>query len=67
MSALFTRPPLPPPPPPAPSRADPSVEEARKRAGIAARNARGRSATILTGDRGLPGSAPVARKTLLGA
>lgn len=71
MSAVFSRsPPPPPPPPPAPSRDDPAVEAARKRAVRAARNARGRSDTVLTGDRGLTGlagDAPVTKKTLLGA
>ena len=71
MSAVFSRPPPPPPlPPPAPSRDDPAVEAARRRAVIAARNARGRSATVLTGHRGLTGitgDAPVSKKTLLGA
>lgn len=71
MSAVFSKPPPPPPPPPpAPTRDDPAVEAARKRAVIAARNARGRSATVLTGNRGLTGltsDAPVTKKTLLGA
>lgn len=78
MSAVFSRPPPPPPPPP-PARDDPAVEAARRRALIAARNARGRSATFLTGngglagDRGrgprtgLSGDAAIAKKTLLGA
>jgi hypothetical protein len=67
MSAVFSRPPTPPPPPPPPPEpSDPQVEAARRRARIAARNARGRAATILTGGRGLAGDAPVARKTLLG-
>ena len=74
MSAVFARPPPPPPPPPpAPTRDDPAVEAARKRAVIAARNARGRSATFLTGNRGIAGGtglssdAPITKKTLLGA
>jgi hypothetical protein len=64
MSAVFSRPSVPPPPPPAlpvPTRADPVVEAARKRAQRAARNARGRAATILTGD------ISTTKKTLLGA
>lgn len=70
MSAIFSRPAPPtplPPPPPVPSRADPAVEAARKRAQIAARNAKGRAATILTGGQGLSGDAPANKKTLLGA
>ncbi|MEP4379764.1 MAG: hypothetical protein ABJ215_01185 [Alphaproteobacteria bacterium] len=74
MSAVFSRPPPPPPPaPPAPTRDDPAVEAARRRAVIAARHARGRSATVLTGNRGLasgaglPGDTPISKKTLLGA
>ncbi len=73
MSAVFSRPPPPPPPPPAPTRDDPAVEAARKRAVTAARNARGRSATVLTGNRGLAGrtglssDTPITKKTLLGA
>jgi hypothetical protein len=68
MSAIFSPPkpvPLPPPPPP-PSRDDPAVTEAARRARLAAAQARGRAATILTGARGLTGDAPVVRKTLLG-
>ena len=69
MSAIFSspKPPPLPPPPELPEPADPKVEEARKRAQIAARNAKGRAATILTGGRGLTGDAPVNKKTLLGA
>ena len=69
MSAIFSRPPppAPPPPPPVPQPGDPAVEEARKRALAAARNAKGRAATILTGGQGLTGDAPVSKKTLLGA
>lgn len=73
MSAIFgtpALPPAPPPPPPAPARDDGDSEAARRRALIAARNAKGRAATILTGEtRGggaLTGDAPVVRKTLLG-
>lgn len=70
MSAIFSRPAPPtplPPPPPVPSRADPAVEAARKRAQIAARNAKGRAATILTGGQGLSGDTPANKKTLLGS
>lgn len=69
MSAIFSKPapPTPLPPPRVPTRDDPAVEAARKRAQIAARNAKGRAATILTGGQGLSGDAPTNKKTLLGA
>lgn len=69
MSAIFSKPatPTPLPPPPPPTRDDPAVDAARKRAQIAARNAKGRAATILTGGQGLSGDAPAHKKTLLGA
>ncbi len=69
MSAIFSKPSPPalPPLPPPPEPADPDVEAARKRALAAARNAKGRAATILTGGQGLSGDAPVNKKTLLGA
>jgi len=69
MSAIFSKPSLPPLPlpPPPPDPADPEIEAARKRAQIAARNAKGRAATILTGGRGLSADGPVNKKTLLGA
>ena len=53
------------PPPPA-KREDPAVEEARRRQIIAARQARGRAATILTGGEGDVSPVPAARKALLG-
>jgi hypothetical protein len=69
MSAVFSKPSPPPLPqlPLSPTLDDPAVEEARKGAQIAARNARGRAATILTGGQGLVGDVPVNKKTLLGA
>ncbi len=68
MSAIFSpiKPtPLPPAPEP-PRRDDPEVTEAARRTRLAAAQARGRAATILTGARGLTGDAPAVRKTLLG-
>jgi len=78
MSGIFSKPspPPPPPPPPVPTLADPAVEDARKRAQRAARNARGRAATILTDGQGvvdatratgLTGDPLTTKKTLLGA
>lgn len=67
MSFLAPSPPKPQPaPPPAPTRADPEIDEARRRQQLAARLRQGRGATILTGGLGLADPAPVARKTLLG-
>ncbi len=66
MSFFAPSPPSLPPPPPAPSREDPAVEEARRRQAIAARQARGRASTILTGGEGDASPAPAVRKALLG-
>lgn len=65
MSFFAPSPPSVPPPPP-PAREDPAVEEARRRQTIAARQARGRAATILTGGAGDLSPVPAARKSLLG-
>lgn len=65
MSFFAPSPPSVPPPPP-PARADPAVEEARRRQLIAARQVRGRAATILTGGEGDLSPAPATRKSLLG-
>lgn len=46
--------------------ADPAVEEARVKALKIVANAKGRSATLLTGGEGDKSKAPVQRKTLLG-
>ncbi len=59
-------PPPPPPPPPPPTRDDSAVEEARRKQLEAARKARGRASTILTGGMGDESPAPVAKKSLLG-
>ncbi len=67
MSFFAPSPPSLPPPPPAPSREDPAVEEARRRQLRAARQARGRASTILTGGEGDVSPAPAIRKALLGA
>ena len=45
---------------------DPAVEEARRRQILAARQARGRAATILTGGEGDVSPVPAIRKALLG-
>ncbi|MFN0043572.1 MAG: hypothetical protein ACKVSF_10230 [Alphaproteobacteria bacterium] len=66
MSFFAPSPPPPPPLPPLPSREDPAIEEARRRQLVAARRAKGRASTILTGGAGDPSDAPVQRKTLLG-
>jgi len=59
--------PAPPPMQAAPSRADPAVEEARKREVIASGKIRGAGANLLTGNPYGDTSAPsVARKALLG-
>ena len=52
-----------------PTREDPEVEEARRKAVVAARLSRGRASTQLTGPdgTGVVGPANVARKQLLGA
>lgn len=49
-----------------PTREDPEVEEARRRAKVALSKSKGRAATILTGGEGLTGDAPTTKKTLLG-
>ena len=53
----------------APTREDPAIEEARRKAVVAARLSRGRASTQLTGPggSGVIGPANVARKQLLGA
>jgi len=67
MSFLFPKTPsLPPPPPPPPTRADPAIEEARRKQRLVARQRQGRASTILTSGQGVLGEAPVRRKTLLG-
>lgn len=60
----FSSSPTPPPPPPPPARDDKEVQEAALQERL--RQARGRSANILTGGRGVTEPAPVARKRLLG-
>lgn len=57
---------LPPAPAPAPTPEDPAALEARRRTLSEQRQRRGRASTLLTGGQGVTGSAPVARKTLLG-
>ena len=51
-----------------PTREDPAIEEARRKAVVAARLSRGRASTKLTGlgGSGIIGPANVARKQLLG-
>jgi hypothetical protein len=61
----YNLPPVPPPvPPPTPSDAE--VEEAKRKERLVQRKRKGRAATILTGQQGISGEAPVSRKTLLG-
>lgn len=58
------------PPPPLPERTDPSIEDARKRAQLAASRRRGRRATVLTGGQGVTDVANVDQpqaKTKLGS
>ena len=59
------------PQPAAPSREDPAVEDARRKAQIAVLSQRGRASTLLTlggpGGPGVPGPANIATKRLLGA
>lgn len=69
MGGLFgSKTPAPQPLPPAPTRADPAVEEARRRELIAAGKIRGAGANLLTGSA-LGDMSPVRAgvKTLLGA
>jgi hypothetical protein len=42
------------------------VEEAKRKERLLQRQRKGRAATILTGQQGISGEAPVSRKTLLG-
>lgn len=59
--------PAPPPPaPPPPTLEDPGIEEARRKEVEAARKAKGRQSTVVTGGQGDQSEAPVQRKTLLG-
>ena len=51
---------------PAPTVSDPEVEEAKRKERLLQRQRKGRAATILTGQQGISGEAPVSRKTLLG-
>lgn len=62
---MFRRPKAPEPIKP-PDRADPAVEEARRRALVAANKTRGPGANYLTGGSSL-GAAPVAQKYLTGS
>lgn len=63
----------PPPPPPPPSPTSNDKEEARRvqeemnKAAAAERNAKGRSATLLTGGQGVTEEAPTTKKVLLGS
>lgn len=58
----------PPAPPPPPSRADPAVEEARRRELVAAGKIRGAGANLLTGSAmGDTSAAPVGVRALLGS
>lgn len=54
-------------PKPPPQLNDPAIEDARRREQEAARKAKGRSSTMLTGGLGVTAAAPVARPTLLGS
>jgi hypothetical protein len=45
---------------------DAEVEEAERKERLLQRQRKGRAATILTGQQGISGEAPVSRKTLLG-
>jgi len=51
---------------PVPDDKDPAIEEARRKEVIAARKAKGRAATLLTGGTGVSGQANVQSKSLLG-
>ena len=69
MASLFStpKPPPLPPPPPLPKITDPAVEEAKRKARLAAQKRRGRGGkTILTSGLGDVSEAPIQRKTLLG-
>ncbi len=68
MSGLFSSPsvPTPPPPPEPPEKSDVDVQEAALQERLRRARQRGRAANILTGNQGVTGDAPVARKTLLG-
>lgn len=67
MGSVFSSPSPPPPPPPPPTREDPAVEEAARKARIAAARAKGRQSTILTSGQGVADQAPIQTKTLLGS
>lgn len=69
MTSLFStpKPPPLPPLPPLPKITDPAVEEAKRKARLAAQKRRGRGGkTILTSGLGDVSEAPIQRKTLLG-
>jgi len=69
MTSLFSspKPPPLPPIPPLPKITDPAVEEAKRKARLAAQKRRARGGkTILTSGLGDVSEAPVVRKTLLG-
>lgn len=69
MASLFSapKPPPLPPLPPLPKITDPAVEEAKRKARLAAQKRRGRGGkTILTSGLGDASEAPIQRKTLLG-
>lgn len=69
MGGLFGKSYNPPPVPapiPAPMPSDAEVEEAERKERLLQRQRKGRAATILTGQQGISGEAPVSRKTLLG-
>jgi len=68
MTGMFSAPSMPalPKPTPVPDDKDPAIEEARRKEVIAARKAKGRAATLLTGGGGVGGLAPVQNKSLLG-
>lgn len=69
VGAIFS-PPKPPrvePLAPAPTAADPAVEEARRKELAAARAAKGRSSTNLTGGLGIVAQQPTSQSVLLGA
>lgn len=66
MSFFAPDPPKPADPIPPPTLEDPAVEEARRKELAAARKARGRATSLLTGGQGVEGAAPTERTTLLG-
>jgi len=66
MGAVFSGPPKPKKPTPPPTEEDPAVEEARRKEQLAAQQARGRAATLVTGTQGDTTDPNLGKKTLLG-